>query len=185
MEKIKNLTDLKQIKSRIIKKTKTGKKLITICGGTGCHASGCNKVISAFRREIKKNKLEKKVEIKITGCHGFCERGPIVVIHPEGIFYQKVQSQDIKNILSETVIEGKIIDRLLYIDPNTGKSITNVNDIPFYKKQCRNLLEKNVLVDPTKIEDYMAIGGYSAFCRVLKTMTPEDVIDVIKEEGYL
>jgi NADH-quinone oxidoreductase subunit F len=89
--KIKNLTDLKQIKESVIKKAKTGRQLITVCGGTGCHASGCKKVIDTFNREIKKRDIENKVEIKVTGCHGFCEKGPIVVIHPKGIFYQKVQ----------------------------------------------------------------------------------------------
>jgi len=116
MKKIDKLSDLKRIRECIVKKTKKGKQLITVCGGTGCHASGCKKVIGSFRQEIKKREIANKVELKVTGCHGFCERGPIVVIHPKGIFYQKVQSQDVKEILSETVLAGKIIDRLLYVD---------------------------------------------------------------------
>ena len=181
--KIKNLTDLKQIKENIIKKAKTGRQLITVCGGTGCHASGCKKVIDTFNREIKKRDIENKVEIKVTGCHGFCEKGPIVVIHPKGIFYQKVQPQDIKEILSETVLAGKIIDRLLYVDPLSGKKSTYEKDVQFYKGQHRIVFGKNGLIDPYKIEDYFSIGGYESAGKALCNMHHDKIIDEVKKSG--
>ena len=183
MEKIKNLSDLKQIKEDAVKKAKNGRQLITVCGGTGCCASGAKKVISAFKREIKKRGIENKLELKVTGCHGFCERGPIVVIHPKGIFYQQVQSQDVKEIISETVLAGKIIDCLLYVDPLTGKKITYEKDVQFYKGQRRNVFGKNGLIDPYKIEDYFSIGGYEFAGKALCNMTSEKIIDEIKKSG--
>jgi len=181
--KIKNLTDLKQIKESIIKKAKTGRQLITVCGGTGCHASGCKKVIDTFNREIKKRDIENKVEFKVTGCHGFCEKGPIVVIHPKGIFYQKVQPQDIKEILSETVLAGKIIDRLLYVDPLSGKRSIYEKDVQFYKGQHRIVFGKNGLIDPYKIEDYFSIGGYESAGKALCDMHHDKIIDEVKKSG--
>jgi len=183
MKKIKNLSELKQIKEDAVKKSKKGEQLITVCGGTGCHASGCKKVIDAFKREVKKRGIGNKVKVKVTGCHGFCERGPIVVIHPKGIFYQQVQSKDVKEILSETVIAGKVIDRLLYVDPLTGKKITYEKDVQFYKGQHRIVFGKNGLIDPYRIEDYFTIGGYESAGKALCDMTPEKIIDEIKKSG--
>ena len=182
---MKNLDEFELICSDIrnLRRKDSNKPTIIVSSGTCGQARGSKEVVGKLQKVVRKYKLDKKVNIRITGCHGFCQVEPIVIINPKNIFYQQVEPKDVDEIVNETIINNKVIDRLLYIDPNTGKSITNVNDIPFYKKQCRNLLEKNVLVDPTKIEDYMAIGGYSAFCTVLKTMTPEDVIDVIKASG--
>ena len=182
---MKNIDEFESICNDIrnLRGKDSNKPTIIISSGTCGQARGSKEVVDKLQKVIRKYKLEKKVNIRVTGCHGFCQVEPIVIINPKNIFYQQVEPDDIDEIVNETIINDKIIDRLLYIDPNTGKSITNVNDVPFYKKQCRNLLEKNVLVDPTKIEDYMAIGGYSAFCKVLKTMTPEGVIDVIKASG--
>jgi len=182
---MKNIDEFESICNDIrnLRGKDSNKPTIIISSGTCGQARGSKEVVDKLQKVIRKYKLEKKVNIRVTGCHGFCQVEPIVIINPKNIFYQQVEPDDVDEIVNETIINDKIIDRLLYIDPNTGKSITNVNDVPFYKKQCRNLLEKNVLVDPTKIEDYMAIGGYSAFCKVLKTMTPEGVIDVIKASG--
>ncbi|MCJ7570697.1 MAG: NAD(P)H-dependent oxidoreductase subunit E, partial [Candidatus Thermoplasmatota archaeon] len=183
MKKIQNAADLKQIKENIIKNIKKEKTLITICGGTGCNASGCEKVISTFRREIKKQKLQDKVDIKVTGCHGFCEKGPIIVIHPKGIFYKQVKSKDVKNIVTDTIVKGKIIDRLLYVDPLTGKKIIYEKDVQFYKGQKRIVFADNGLLDPYKIEDYFTIGGYEAAAKALTNMSPEKIIDEIKKSG--
>jgi NADH-quinone oxidoreductase subunit F len=183
MRKIKKLSDLKQIKEDLNKKTKKRKQLITICGGTGCHASGCNEVVSAFNREIKKRGFEDRVEFKVTGCHGFCERGPIVVIHPKGIFYQKVQSRDVEDILTETILTGKIIDRLLYVDPLNSNKIIYEKDVLFYRRQHRIIFGKNGLIDPFKIEDYFSIGGYESAGRALCNIHPDKIIDEIKKSG--
>jgi len=180
MKKIENATDLKQIRENSIKNSGKGKTLITICGGTGCNASGCEKVVSAFKREIKKQRLQDKVDIKVTGCHGFCEKGPIVVIRPKGIFYKQVKSKDTKEILSDTIGNGKIIDRLLYIDPLTGKKIIYEKDVQFYKGQQRIVFADNGLLDPYKIEDYFAIGGYESAAKALTRMNHEKIIEEMK-----
>jgi len=159
------------------------KATITICSGTGCHAYGCLKVAQAFKNEIKKQNLQKLVEVRTTGCHGFCERGPIVVIQPQGIFYQKIQLKDVKEVISETIKNKKIIDRHLYVDPNTGKKIVFEKDVPFYKKQKRIIFGNNGLIDPTEIKDYFAMNGYSALAKALKNMRPQQIIEEIKKSG--
>ncbi|MBE3136962.1 MAG: NADH-quinone oxidoreductase subunit NuoF [Thermoplasmata archaeon] len=183
MKKIQTASDLKAVKETILKNTRKGKTIVTLCGGTGCHASGCNTVISAFKRELKKNKLQDTVDVKVTGCHGFCEKGPIVVLHPKGIFYKQVKSRDVKDIVEHTLLKGKIVDRLLYIDPLTGKKITYEKDVQFYKGQERIVFADNGLLDPYKIEDYIAIGGYTAAVKALISMSPEKIIDEIKKSG--
>jgi NADH-quinone oxidoreductase subunit F len=183
MKKIQTASDLKAVKETILKNTRKGKTIVALCGGTGCHASGCNTVISAFKRELKKNKLQDTVDVKVTGCHGFCEKGPIVVLHPKGIFYKQVKSRDVKDIVEHTLLKGKIVDRLLYIDPLTEKKITYEKDVQFYKGQERIVFADNGLLDPYKIEDYIAIGGYTAAVKALTSMSPEKIIDEIKKSG--
>ena len=183
MEKIKNITELGKLRKSIQSKKEKEKTFISICAGTGCRASGSETVIDAFKEEIKFLGLQNKVNVKVTGCHGFCEKGPIVVIHPGNIFYKNVEKEDIIEIVSETIIGGKIIDRLLYVDPKTGKKITKESDIPFYSKQERIILCDNGKIDPTNIEDYIAIGGYAALAKALFNMKPEKVIDKIKKSG--
>ncbi len=183
MERIKNTIELEKLRSSLQSKKKDEKSIISICAGTGCRASGAETVIDGFKKEIKFLGLQDKVEVKVTGCHGFCETGPIVVIHPENIFYKNVEKEDIMEIVSETIIGGKIIDRLLYIDPKTGKKIVKESDVPFYNKQERIILGVNGKIDPTNIEDYIAIDGYSALTKALFNMKPEKVIDKIKKSG--
>ena len=107
------------------------------------------------------------MDVRTTGCHGFCERGPVVVIHPQGIFYQHVKPEDIPEVVAETVAQGNVMDRLLYTHPQTGEKITYERDVPFYQLQKRLILADNGLIDPTCIEDYIARGGYSALARAL------------------
>jgi len=159
------------------------KPCVTVCGGTGCHSFGSEGVSDAFKAEIKKNRLDAKVDVKVTGCHGFCEKGPLVVIKPADIFYQKVNLKDVPEIVAETVVKGRVIDRLLYTDPNTGKKITHESEVPFYQKQKRLVFGNNGLIDPTRIDDYIAVGGYAALGKALSGMTPEGVIDEVKKAG--
>jgi NADH-quinone oxidoreductase subunit F len=133
--------------------------------------------------EIERRELQINVELKETGCHGFCERGPVVVIRPKRIFYQRVKPEDIPEIISETVLNGNIIERLLYVDPVTNEKIVYEADVPFYKRQTRNILGVNGEIDPTNIEDYIAIGGYSALSKVLFHMAPEEIIEEVKRSG--
>jgi len=127
--------------------------------------------------------LVDKVGIMVTGCHGFCERGPLVVIRPKNIFYQRVKVEDIPEIISETILNDNIVDRLLYTDPNTGRKIVYEPEVPFYQKQKRLVFGSNGYIDPTSIDDYIAVGGYAALARALFKMSPEEVISEVKKSG--
>jgi NADH-quinone oxidoreductase subunit F len=127
--------------------------------------------------------LGEKIEVRASGCHGFCERGPLVVIRPEMVCYTNVEITDVSQILSDTVLEGKVIERLLYQDPMTKEKMIHEQDIPFYKFQQRIVFGSNGEIDPTQIDDYIAIGGYQALEKVLSGMKPEQVIDLIKKSG--
>jgi NADH-quinone oxidoreductase subunit F len=168
---------------KIIDKRNTDKKVITVCGGTGCQAYNCQEVVKKFKETINQKNLKNKVDLKVTGCHGFCERGPIVVIQPGGIFYQRIKPENIEEIVVETVINERIIEHFLYVDPLTNSRIPKEKDVPFYKKQKRLIFGNNGLIDPTNIEDYLAIGGYKSLVKVLTQMKPEQVINEIKQSG--
>jgi NADH-quinone oxidoreductase subunit F len=183
MKKIKNIEELEKLRETIIKQQSSRKTCITVSSGTCGRARGSEEVAQAVKDEIRKQNLVEKVNVRITGCHGFCQVEPNIVIHPDGIFYQKVKPEDVEEIVSETIINKRIIERLLYVDPETKKKITYEKDIPFYKKQRRNLIANNALIDPTNIDDYLAIGGYGALCKVLNGMKPEEVIDEVKKSG--
>lgn len=184
MRKIKTASDLERWRQDIIKRQAGDEITISVCGGTGCHAYGCKKVRDQFAKAIKKNGIQdKKIRLRFTGCRGFCERGPIVTIQPQGIFYQRVQEKDVDLILSETIKKGKIIDRLLYEDSNTHRKIYSEKDIPFYKAQYRLVLGSNGLIEPTKIEDYIGIGGYQSLIKALFKMEPDQIIEEIKASG--
>ncbi len=178
-----NIQKLEQLKNKILESRKKEKKYLTVCGGTGCHAYGCMEVAEAFKKEIKKQNLEDSVEVRITGCHGFCERGPIVVLKPEGIFYQRIQLKDVEEVVSETIKNNKTIERLLYVEPETEVKILLEEEVPFYKLQKRLIFGNNGLIDPTAIEDYIAVDGYSALSKVLVHYSPDQVIEEIKKSG--
>jgi NADH-quinone oxidoreductase subunit F len=174
---------LEALRKAIVASRNPDKPCITVCGGTGCHSFGSEGVSDAFKEEIKKNRLVDKVEVKVTGCHGFCERGPLVVIKPADIFYQKVKIEDVPEIVAETVVGGNIIDRLLYTDPDTGQKVTYEPEVPFYQKQKRLVFGNNGLIDPTRIDDYIAVGGYAALGKALSGMSPEGVIAEVRKAG--
>ena len=180
---LKSVDDLESVRESILSKRDSTKPCISVCSGTGCHASGCVAVTETLREALKKKNLEDKVEVRTTGCHGFCERGPITVIFPSGIFYQMVTPDDVEEIITETIINDRIVDRLLYIDPVSGKKITYEKDVPFYSRQKRILFGNNGLIDPRNIEEYIAVGGYAALEKVLQSMQPEEVIGEIKKSG--
>jgi len=136
-----------------------------------------------LREEIEKHGMQDAVEIKLTGCHGFCEKGPIMVIHPEGIFYPQVKEDYISQIVEKTLKGGEIVESLLFRDPVTKQKLTFEHDIPFYRLQKRIIFGNNGVIDPTSIEDYLAVGGYSALAQALFDMSPEEIIDEIKGSG--
>ena len=158
------------------------KKFIAICAGTGCRASGSLKVKEALEAELKKQNLS-EVDVLATGCLGFCEKGPMLVVHPDKYFYQHVKVEDVPEIISKTVAKGEVISRLLYRHPETKKTLFREEDLPFYKKQCRVVFGQNGMIDPARIEDYFAINGYQALGKVLAEMTPEQVISEVKKAG--
>ena len=182
MAKLKSLAELETLRKAITGKRDPKKTVITVCNGTGCHAHGCIAVTAAFQEEVAKSKLGSKVDVRATGCHGFCERGPLVVIKPQDIFYQRVRVKDVPEILAETIGKGNIIERMLYTDRQSGKKITYEHDVPFYKLQKRLVFGNNGLIDPTSIEDYLAVDGYAALAKALK-MTPEEIIGEVKKAG--
>jgi NADH-quinone oxidoreductase subunit F len=183
LDRLSSPDELERVRKLIVKNRDPNKPCLSICGGTGCHAFGSEKVAAAFKQESKQQGLEAKVDIRTTGCHGFCEKGPLVVIKPENIFYQRVSVEDISEIISKTIIKGNIIDRLLYADPNTGKKITYEHEVPFYEKQNRLVFGNNGLIDPVAIDDYLAVGGYTALGKALFRMSPEQVVEEVKKSG--
>jgi len=182
-KRLGSAAELKNLRHSILSKRDPNRTCISVCAGTGCRASGAEAVVDAFLDEIERQELQISVELKETGCHGFCERGPVVVIRPKRIFYQQVKPEDIPEIISETVLKGKIIERLLYVDPATGEKITYEPDVPFYKRQTRTIFGANGEIDPTNIEDYIAVGGYSALSKALLQMSPEEIIEEVKKSG--
>lgn len=182
MPKINSPAELEKLRKDILLKRKAEKPYIAICGGTGCNSTINKKIIGAFKEEIGKHTLKTKVDIRETGCHGFCEKGPIVVIYPEEICYVEVKPEDVPAIISETVVGKKIIDRLVYTDPENGRKAVHEKEIPFYKNQMRLLTGNNSKIDPRNIEDYIATGGYAAFAKSLQ-FSPEHIIKEIKDSG--
>ena len=172
--------ELDDLRKEILAQRDPTKLCVAICSGTGCHAYGGEEVYESFVNELRKNHLQRKVDIRRTGCHGFCERGTIVVIFPEELCYLRVKPDDVPEIVSRTLVEGEVIDRLLYEDGD-GRKIVHEGDIPFYKHQSRTVFGNNRFIDPKNIEDYIALGGYSALAKVLSQLTPEAVLDEVKK----
>jgi NADH-quinone oxidoreductase subunit F/NADP-reducing hydrogenase subunit HndC len=154
-----------------------------VCGGTACSASGSQEVLKRFREEVAKKGLADEINIVQTGCHGFCENGPLVIVYPEGTFYVRVKPEDVPEIVEEHLYKGRVVERLLYHEPTTGKQIPTYHEIDFYKKQKRVVLAKCGAINPEKIEEYIAMGGYEALAKALTEMTPEQVIEEIKKSG--
>jgi NADH-quinone oxidoreductase subunit F len=179
MPKLHTPSDLERLRESLSDARDPNRPCITVCGGTGCRVYGSEDVLETFRLELERQGLGSKVDLMPTGCHGFCEQGPVVVILPQGIFYPRVRTDDVAGIVSETVIEGKIVDRLVYVDPSSSQKIAYEKDVPFYRKQRRILLDQNGYIDPSKIDDYIALGGYKALSKALHQMGPEQVIEEI------
>ena len=184
MTKINSPAELEEFRKGILSKRDPNRATIALCTGTGCLALGAAKVVAALKEEIKKQGAKVDIaDIRETGCPGFCERGPVMVIYPEEICYLQVQPGDAAEIISETILGKKVIDRLLYVDSSTGEKAVHESEIPFYKNQMRLLLGNNIKLDPKHIDDYIAVDGYSALVKVLFQSTPEQVIDTVKKSG--
>lgn len=163
----------------------TYRSQVLICGGTGCTSSGSVKLIDEFETRLKENGLENEVKIVKTGCFGLCALGPVVIVYPEGAFYSMVKVEDVKEIVEEHLLKGRIVQRLLYegsVHEGTDE-IKSLNEVDFYKKQHRVALRNCGVIDPENIEEYIARDGYEALGKALKEMTPQEVIDEIKNSG--
>ena len=183
MNKINTINDLETLRGKLQSYRKSFRKTLILCGGTGCQASRSRDLIDNIQTELVKQGLAMDILVRATGCHGFCEQGPILVVDPDNTFYCHVSPDDAEEIVQRTVGKGEVIERLLYTDPVSGNIILKESDIPFYKAQDRQLLAQNRQVDPCNIEDYIAIGGYSAITKVLSDISPEGVIEEIKGSG--
>ncbi|HEX9897544.1 MAG TPA: NADH-ubiquinone oxidoreductase-F iron-sulfur binding region domain-containing protein [Dehalococcoidales bacterium] len=183
LKKLRSPRELEELRKTIVKEREVQKPSISVCAGTGCNTLGSGSVINAFRAELEKQELTSKVDLLASGCHGFCERGALVVISPQNIFYQRVREKDVSEIVTKTLIEGQVVEHLLYPDPVTGKRIAHEHEVPFYAKQKRLLLENNSRINPESIEDYLYFGGYVALAKVTSGITPEAVIEEIKTSG--
>lgn len=175
MEKLSSIGQLEWLRNTILARDAKRKTQVLICM-TGCRAYGASEVMEAVEKEVKKQGLSKKVEIRATGCHGFCAKAPVMAIEPLGIQYQEVDPESASQIVDMTLKNNQLIDRLAYKDPVTGAPVFYRNQIPFYKKQERRVLANCGRISPTNIDHYIAAGGYQAVAKMLSKMTPEDVI---------
>jgi NADH-quinone oxidoreductase subunit F len=183
MSRINSPAELEAFRKGILTRRDPNIPCITLCSGSACHASGSGEVAARLEEEIAKQGLSDQVYVRRTGCHGFCERGPIIVIHPDEICYFQIQPDDVPEIISQTIVEKKVIERLLYTDPVTQEKIVHESDIPFYKNQTRLVFGSNGSIDPKSIDDYLAIGGYSALSKALFGMNAELVLEEIKKSN--
>ncbi|NCA97923.1 MAG: NADH-quinone oxidoreductase subunit NuoF [Clostridia bacterium] len=156
---------------------------VLVCGGTGCVSSDSMKIVENFKKQIKAAGLAEEVQVVATGCFGFCEKGPIVKIHPDNILYVEVKPEDTQEIVNEHCIKGRTVDRLLYVEPTFEQRISEHKDMPFYKKQLRVALRNCGAIDPENIEEYIAADGYQALGKILTDMTPAQVVDTVKLSG--
>ena len=156
---------------------------VLVCGGTGCTSSGSQQIIDSLEKEIKAAGLENEIEVVKTGCFGLCALGPIMIVYPEGTFYSMVQEKDIPEIVSEHLVKGRIVSRLVYDETVTENGIKSLQDTAFYSKQNRVALRNCGVISPENIEEYIGTGGYEALGKVLTKMTPEEVIQTILDSG--
>ena len=157
---------------------------VLICGGTGCTSSGSNKIIDAFNANIAANGLEEEIKVVQTGCFGLCALGPVVIVHPDGTFYSRVEESDVAEIVSEHLLKGRIVDRLVYKDgAEDVKGNVALSDTAFYRTQNRVVLRNCGVINPESIDEYIAMDGYAALGKVLTEMTPDQVIQVILDSG--
>jgi len=180
MSRLNSFRELEHLRELLREQRQNITTTVMVCGGPGCQPSGSQAVIDAMRGELSRQGLGPSVSLRVTGCHGFCEQGPIMVIEPGNVFYCHVSPEDAFEIVSQTVAKGEVIERLLYTDPVSGERFQTESEIPFYEAQDQQLLSQNRMVDPCSIEDYIVAGGYSALTKVLNGMAPEDIIKEIK-----
>ncbi|MFC1987306.1 NADH-ubiquinone oxidoreductase-F iron-sulfur binding region domain-containing protein [Chloroflexota bacterium] len=183
MPRLNSYRELEHLRGQLQEQRQSITTTVMVCGGTGCQASQSQAVIDAVRDELSRQGLEQSLRLCVTGCHGFCEQGPVMVIEPGNVFYCHVSPEDAFEIVYQTVMNGELIERLLYTDPVSGEKVRTEAEIPFYRAQDRQILSQNRMIDPCSVEDYIVAGGYSALTKVLGGITPEGIINEIKSSG--
>ena len=156
---------------------------VLVCGGTGCTSGGCEKVIDALNSEIQAAGLTEEVCVVKTGCHGLCALGPVMIVYPDDILYAMVKPEDAHEIVQEHLLKGRPVTRLIYDDSVTTEGVKSLNDTNFYRKQTRVALRNCGVINPEKIDEYIARDGYMALGKVLTEMTPDEVIQTILDSG--
>jgi NADH-quinone oxidoreductase subunit F len=183
MARIESVAALTDVREAILRRLDPEKPVIRICM-TGCRAYGAAEVLAALREEITKKGLDEEVEIRETGCHGFCARAPVLAVDPYDVFYQQVAPEDAKEIVESTILKGQIVNRLLFQEPGKkGRLCVHPEDIAFYESQRRRVLANCGRIDPTNISHYIAADGYTGLARALSTMQPENVIEEVEQAG--
>ncbi len=183
MALINSPAELEEFRRNLLSKREENKPCITICSGSACRASGSEEVAASIVAELERRGLSDKIDVRKTGCHGFCERGPIAVIHPQEVCYLQIKTGDVEEIVTSAEGPEKIVERLLYTDPANGEKIVHEKEIPFYKNQRRLIFGSNGNIDPKSIDDYLALGGYAALSKSLSGMTSEQVLDEVKKSN--
>ncbi len=180
MSRLETPADLSKLREEIVAQRNAKQTWLAVCAGTGCRAYGAEALADSLEEEIEKRGVGDKVGVRRTGCHGFCERGPLVVIQPSDVCYLGAQIKNVPAIIDSLGSGDGSIEKLLYLDEASGKRLAHLDEIPFYKYQKRVLLENNVRIDASNILDYIAVGGYSALAKALSGMTPEAVLNEVK-----
>ncbi|MHC4181600.1 MAG: (2Fe-2S) ferredoxin domain-containing protein, partial [Planctomycetota bacterium] len=183
MHKVTNRESLDELRKRLAAERDAYARRIIVSSGTCGEACGSLAVVQRLREELAKQGLADKVLLRVTGCHGFCEQEPLVIVQPGNVFYCHVGPDEAPEIVSCTVADGEVIDRMLYVDPASGETARTEAEVPFYAVQDRVLLGQNKQVDPKSIDDYIACGGYGALAKVLAQADPEGVIEEVKTSG--
>ena len=183
MNRLQSVVDFQKWQTQLAAGWDKSNHCLRVCDGTGCRALGSQKVLASLREELKRTQIRTPVEVVGTGCPGFCECGPLITVYTQRLSYQKVTPSDVPEIIHKTLMGGETIERLLYTDPHTGQRLHHEPDLPFYQKQKRLVLNLNGRIDPTRIEDYVALGGYASLAQVLSGMTPEQIIAEVKASG--
>lgn len=183
MVKLTSPDELASYGEELLAERDTNKPCVTVCGGTGCRANHGLEVGEAFVGLLARKGLAQKVDVRITGCHGFCAKGPLVVLLPQGTLYVSVTPDDVNEIITTSIENDGIVERLLYRDPESKKKVPIESDVPFYANQQRIVFGKSGKVDPTNIDDYIAVGGYASLAKALTQMEPEEIIDSVEKSG--
>ncbi|MBN1344309.1 MAG: 4Fe-4S binding protein [Phycisphaerae bacterium] len=181
--RLRDFNDLASLRDELVRQRAAWPIRVTLSSGTCGQASGSLGVLDALKTELRQQGLDERVQVRVTGCQGFCQQEPLLIIEPLDVLYCRVKPEDVPEIVSESVIGGKTVDRLLFVDPLSGEAARNESDLAFFAKQDRVLIGRNRSIDPCDIGDYIASGGYSSLVKVLTSMSPQEVIDQVEASG--